>query len=101
MNIDGTYIIEIETPKGKLFGILKIQAIGNGLCGSYEAHGIQPVGGTIKGSKFTFFTGAGKPPKQVILEFNGDVIEKKTGNELIGGARANGSKPSDFKGIQV
>ena len=32
---------------------------------------------------------------------NPDVIEKKSGNELVGEASANGSRPSDFKGIQV
>jgi len=101
MAIDGTYIIEIQAPMGKVYGVLKIQAIGNGLCGSYEAHGVQPVGGTITGNKFTFFTGVGAPPKQIKLEFKGAVVEKENVNEISGGASADGSEPSNFKGVQV
>lgn len=101
MAIDGTYIIEIQAPIGKVFGVLKIQAIGNGLCGSYEAHGVQPVGGTITGNKFTFFTGVGAPPKQIKLEFNGEMNEKEMSVDLTGGTRADGSDPSVFKGIRV
>jgi len=101
MAIDGTYIIEIQAPQGKVFGVLKLVAIGNGLSGTYEAHGINPAGGTINGNKFTFFTGVGAPPKQIKLEFNGEMIEKEMSVELTGGARANDSEPSAFKGTKV
>jgi hypothetical protein len=101
MAIDGTYVIEIQAPQGTVHGVLKIQSIGKGLCGSYEAHGIQPVGGTIDGSKFTFFTGVGEGPEQIKLEFNGELSKEASGNEITGGARANDSEPSNFKGIRV
>jgi hypothetical protein len=101
MAIDGTYIIDIQAPHGMVHGVLRIQAIGNGLCGSYEAHGIQPVGGMITENKFTFYTGVGHPPEQIKLEFNGEVFEKENGCEISGSASANGSDPSVFKGTRV
>ena len=102
MAIDGTYIIEIQSPMGKRLGILRLVAIGNGLSGSYEAHGKQnPGGGIINGNKFTFYSGVGDPPKQKILEFNGEVTEKEMSVELTGGARADGSEPSSFKGTKT
>ena len=101
MSIDGTYIIEIHAPHDKVYGVLKIVSIGKGLSGTYEAHGVQPVGGTITENKFTFYTGVGNPPEQIKLEFNGEYKEQKSGCEMNGGARANDSDPSLFKGIRV
>jgi len=101
MAIDGTYIIDIQAPMGTVHGVLKIQAIGKGLCGTYEAHGIQPLGGIINDNKFTFYTGVGEPPKQIKLEFIGELIEKESAKELTGHASADGSEPSAFKGTKV
>lgn len=98
MAIDGTYNVEIEAPQGKVTGILRIKAEGEALSGSYEAHGnAQPLTGTITGNNVTFFTAVGDPPQQIKLEFNGTVA----GNEITGGARANDSEPSAFRGIKV
>jgi hypothetical protein len=98
MAIDGTYNVEIEAPVGRVTGILRIEAEGEALSGSYEAHGnAQPLTGTITGNNVTFFTAVGDPPQQIKLEFNGTV----TGNEITGGARADGSAPSPFKATRV
>ena len=98
MVIDGTYNVEIRAPMGKVTGILRIKAEGEILSGSYEAHGnAQPLTGTITGNNVTFFTGLGNPPKQIKLEFNGTVA----GNEITGGASADSSEPSAFRGTKV
>jgi hypothetical protein len=98
MAIDGTYNVEIQAPMGKVTGILRIKADGETLRGSYEAHGnAQPLTGTITDNDVTFLTAVGDPPKQIKLEFEGKIA----GDEITGGARADGSEPSAFLGIKV
>lgn len=98
MAIDGTYNVEIQAPAGTVTGILRIKEEGETLTGSYEAHGKeQPLTGSITGDEITFFTAVGDPPEQKKLEFNGTVA----GNEITGGAKADGSEPSAFRGIKA
>ncbi len=98
MTVGGTYNVEIEAPMGKVTGILTLKAKGRVLSGTYEAAGgKQPLTGTISGNDVAFSTGVGSPPKRIELEFEGTV----TGNEITGGARADGSAPSSFKATRV
>ena len=98
MAIDGTYNVEIQALMGRVAGILRVRADGETLSGSYEAHGnAQPLTGTITGKDVTFFTAVGDTPKQIKLEFNGTVA----GNEITGGASADSSEPSAFRGTKV
>jgi hypothetical protein len=98
MAVDGTYNVEIQAPMGTVTGILRIKAEGKILSGSYEAHGkAQPLTGTITGNNLTFLTAVGDPPQQIKLEFEGKVAD----NLITGGARADGSEPSSFRGTKA
>jgi hypothetical protein len=98
MSIDGTYNVEIEAPMGKVTGILTLKAKGKTLSGTYEAAGgKQPLSGTVSGNEVAFLTGVGGPEGRIELDFKGTI----SGNEITGGARANGSDPSPFKGTKV
>jgi hypothetical protein len=98
MAVDGTYNVEIQAPMGRVTGVLTLKAKGKALSGTYEAEGgEQPLTGAVSGDDVAFLTGVGSPPKRIELEFQGTV----TGNEITGGARADGSAPSPFKATRV
>lgn len=97
MAIDGTYVIELETPIGKQTATVVLKADGNALSGSVEASlgGLNEFsGGTVNGDEVDWAMNVKSPIGSINLEYKGKI----TGDEITGEIKAGNFGTSPFKG---
>lgn len=81
MAVDGTYNVEMQTPRGTTTGQLILKAAGNQCSGTYKtARGDQNFTGTCDGDTFTWSTNVSGPMGSMKLDYKVKIV----GDDLSG-----------------
>jgi len=98
MAVDGTYLIEIDTPMGKMEEKFILATKGNVLTGKTESQmGAHDIKGTVNGNKFSWDSDISSPMGQMRLTITGEVV----GDAISGEVKAGDFGTSPFRGKRV
>lgn len=99
MAVDGTYIIEIDTPMGKQESTLTLKTDGAALSGTLASSlgNTDFSGGTVGSDKVSWSIEMNSPMGNIKLDFKG----KLTGENISGEVKAGDFGTSPFKGKKV
>ena len=99
MAVDGTYKIEMSTPRGTQTGTLALKSDGSSLSGSYTTErGAQSfTGGNVTGDEVAWSTTVTGPMGQMKLDYKAKV----TGDEISGQVQFGSFGSGTFKGKRV
>jgi len=95
MAVDGTYNVEVTTPRGTQTGQLILKTAGNQLSGTYKTQrGDQAFTGTVDGDNCAWSMNISGPMGSMTLEYK----VKITGDELAGSVKLGQFGTAPIKG---
>jgi hypothetical protein len=98
MSVDGTYLVEINTPIGKQEGKLILKAEGARLTGRVEASlGQKDFTGTVNGNDVAWTVEISTPLGKMKLDFKGTV----NGSAISGEVKTGSFGTSKFTGSKI